>query len=439
MEAAHVSALPHGADGPAQQSGEGAGAAAWECATSSGRRGETNRVDGYGDRPNIKIAAISPEGTCEQRIRMVRVSLTIIARDEERNLPHCLESVRGIFDEIVVVDTGSVDRTREIAHEHGARVFEFAWIDDFGAARNAALERVTGDYAFWLDADDVIEPPERGKLPRCLTACARRRGRRRGALRCDPIADGSGGETVVDHVRLFPLRADVRWTYRVHEQILPSLRSAGVPVRWTDLVVRHTGYADIAVRTRKLERDTRILLADLEHRPNDPFTLFNLGAIADERRDWTTALDYLRRSLQFSAPSDSITRKLFALIARAHQMLGDTGSALRVCAEGLSLEPDNAELWFRKAVVHRLRGESADAAACWRTILGLSRPERFASVDMGIYGHLTRRNLAALAAERGDRDEELLLWRAVLAECPGDREALARLGLPAANGGGGPC
>ena len=63
----------------------------------------------------------------------------MIVRDEEDNLPHCLRSVRGIFDEIVVVDTGSVDRTREIAREFGAQVFDFAWIDDFAAARNAAL------------------------------------------------------------------------------------------------------------------------------------------------------------------------------------------------------------------------------------------------------------------------------------------------------------
>ena len=109
-------------------------------------------------------------------------------------------------------------------------------------------------------------------------------------------------------------------------------------------------------------------------------------------------------------------------------MLGDTGAALRVCAEGLALDPEDAELWFRKAVVHRQRGESAEAERCWRTILSLTRPERFASVDMGIYGHLTRRNLAVLAAERGDHEEEERLWRAVQAECPGDREALAQAG-----------
>jgi Flp pilus assembly protein TadD len=132
-------------------------------------------------------------------------------------------------------------------------------------------------------------------------------------------------------------------------------------------------------------------------------------------------------SLARSAPSDSITRKLFALIARSHQMMGDTAAALRTCGEGLSHDPEDAELLFRKAVVHRQRGESTDAEESWRRILGLRRPERFASLDMGIYGHLTRRNLAALAQERGDRSEAGRLWADVLGECPGDREATAML------------
>jgi tetratricopeptide (TPR) repeat protein len=121
-------------------------------------------------------------------------------------------------------------------------------------------------------------------------------------------------------------------------------------------------------------------------------------------------------------------RKLFALIARTHQMTGDSQGALRTCARGLELEPKDAALWFRKAVVHRHRGESSAAEQCWRRILSLHRPDQFCSVDQGIYGHLTRRNLAALAAERGDHAEVERLWNDVLAECPGDREALARLG-----------
>jgi tetratricopeptide (TPR) repeat protein len=247
---------------------------------------------------------------------------------------------------------------------------------------------------------------------------------------CDPSLDGTGGDTVVDHIRLFPLRADVRWTYRVHEQILPALRRAKIPVEWPDIRVRHTGYVDQALRARKLDRDTRILRAELEERPDDPFVLFNLGAIAVERKDWNHALRFLQKSLAGSAPTDSIVRKLYALIARVHQMVGDSGAALATCAERLNLDPEDAELWFRKAVVHRHRGEPREAEACWRRILELRRPEQFCSVDQGIYGHLTRRNLAALAAERGDQAEVQKLWAEVLAECPGDREALLRLQPP---------
>ena len=108
--------------------------------------------------------------------------------------------------------------------------------------------------------------------------------------------------------------------------------------------------------------------------------------------------------------------------------VGETAAALRTCAEGLSLDPEDAELLFRQAVIHRQWGESAEAEQSGRRILGLRRPEQFASLDMGIYGQLTRRNLAVLAAERDDPAEASQQWRAVLAECPGDREALAMLG-----------
>ncbi len=410
-----------------------------------------------GGAPDVRGAVKSPMDEADG-IRLepgrhdsdrARVSLTMIVRDEQKNLPRCLASVRGLFDEIVVVDTGSRDRTVEIARSFGARVFHFGWIDDFAAARNVALEHATGDYAFWLDADDVLEPAERAKLEALLETLqpiARGNFSHEGTgtgLRslsqsavgrafvvrcaCDPEPGGSGGETVVDHIRLFPLLKGVRWTYKVHEQILPALNRARVPVEWSDVTVRHTGYSDRALRAKKLERDTRILLGELCERPSDPFVLFNLGMIAHERRQWIEALGYLNRSLAGSAPTDSITRKLYALIARVHESLGDSDEALRICGQGLAIDPEDAELWFRKGVAHRHRGEPAEAEAAWRRILTLRRPRKFASMDQGIYGHVTRRNLAVLAAERGDQAEAQRLWRAVLAERPGDRDALRNL------------
>ena len=264
----------------------------------------------------------------------------MIVKNEQNNLPACLRSVAGLFDEIVVVDTGSTDRTREIAREFGARVFDFVWVNDFAAARNAALARAKGDYAFWLDADDVLDPPQRTQLKTLLDSL--RPGDEAAYVvrcSCDPGPNGDGGQTVVDHIRLFPVREGVRWTYAVHEQILPALRRVNVQVRWTEVTVRHTGYTDPALRERKLQRDCKILEAELAERPDDPFVLFNLGSIAVERQDWPSALGHLQRSLRGSAPTDSIVRKLFALIARCNQMLGDLPSALGACARAYGSTP----------------------------------------------------------------------------------------------------
>jgi len=231
---------------------------------------------------------------------------------------------------------------------------------------------------------------------------------------------------MVDHIRLSPVREDILWTYAVHEQILPALRRANVLVRWTEVTVRHTGYTDPALRERKLQRDCKILDAELAERPDDPFVLFNLGSIAVEHQDWPAALGNLRRSLSRSAPTDSIVRKLFALIARCHQMLGDLPAALNACSGGLRIDPDDAELHFRKAVLHRKAGQPAEAEAYWRRILTIKRPDQFCSVDQGIYGHLTLRNLAVLAEERNDHIEARRLWNMVLDACPGDPEATSR-------------
>ena len=87
---------------------------------------------------------------------MITISLCMIVKNEEDTLGRCLESVKDIVDEIVIVDTGSTDKTREIAKRYTKKVFNFKWIDDFSAARNYSFSKATKDYILWLDADDVI-------------------------------------------------------------------------------------------------------------------------------------------------------------------------------------------------------------------------------------------------------------------------------------------
>ena len=100
---------------------------------------------------------------------MATISLCMIVKNEEAVLGRCLDSAAGLVDEIVVVDTGSTDATREIATRYADRVCEFAWIDDFAAARNFAFAQASMEYCMWLDADDVIEPEDQVSGPEAIS------------------------------------------------------------------------------------------------------------------------------------------------------------------------------------------------------------------------------------------------------------------------------
>jgi Glycosyl transferase family 2 len=142
-----------GSAGPGLPTGSLAGASRWgDPRGDAASTGTLAGASGWGEgQPGARRADAS-------------VGLTMIVKNEEDHLAKCLESARGLFDEIIIVDTGSTDRTKAIAHEFGAKVFDFVWIDDFAAARNEALSHATCGYAFWLDADDVLEPAEHEKL-----------------------------------------------------------------------------------------------------------------------------------------------------------------------------------------------------------------------------------------------------------------------------------
>src|SRR5262249_28493259 len=152
-----------------------------------------------------------------------KVSLCMIVKNEEGHLADCLNSVADLVGEIVVVDTGSTDRTKEVAAACGARVFDFAWVDSFAAARNESLRPASGAWILWLDADERLDEANRAKLRALLGRLGEENAcylmRQLSALEVAPHAAAA-----VDQVRLFRNRPDVPWSYRVHEQILPAVR-----------------------------------------------------------------------------------------------------------------------------------------------------------------------------------------------------------------------
>ena len=95
---------------------------------------------------------------------MITISLCMIVKNEEAVLSRCLESVKDIVDEIIIVDTGSTDKTKEIAYHYTEKVYDFKWADDFSLARNYSFSKATKDYQMWLDADDIITEENKEKI-----------------------------------------------------------------------------------------------------------------------------------------------------------------------------------------------------------------------------------------------------------------------------------
>lgn len=166
---------------------------------------------------------------------MVTISLCMIVKDEEHVLERCLESVKGIPDEIIIVDTGSTDQTKQIANRWTKRVYDFKWVYDFSAARNEAFQHATMDYIFWLDADDVLMREEANRLRMLKNVLDQSVDAVSMKYHADFDVQGNVTGSVIRH-RLFKREKQYRWTGVVHEHIeVPSTDTIWA----SDIVVTH--------------------------------------------------------------------------------------------------------------------------------------------------------------------------------------------------------
>lgn len=205
-----------------------------------------------------------------------RLTVCLITKNEERFLGRCLESIRDVAQQIIVVDTGSTDATREIAAQAGAEVYSFVWCDDFSAARNAGLERATGDWILVLDADEELLEGQREKFLRLLQDSAAI------AFRLPLIDEGHEAEGVNYVPRLFRNAPGVYYAGYVHEHVFLSVDSLrqkwGLDNKLGDATLLHHGYTTEMRQSRgKGARNVRLLRKALEETPEDPNLVMNLG------------------------------------------------------------------------------------------------------------------------------------------------------------------
>lgn len=224
-----------------------------------------------------------------------RLSVCLITRNEEKFISQSLESVKDLAHQIIVVDTGSTDRTVELAKAHGAKIHHFDWCDDFSAARNAGLEHATGDWILILDADEELSSKGREDLKKQMADPAVM------AWRLPLINLGSEGSGRTFVPRLFRNAPGLFFTGRVHEQVFPKideLRSKwGLENRLGTAELLHHGYTAAMLRERnKIERNLKLLELAVHEKPNDAHVLMNLGLELCRSGRQTEGLEYYGRA-----------------------------------------------------------------------------------------------------------------------------------------------
>jgi tetratricopeptide (TPR) repeat protein len=329
---------------------------------------------------------------------MISVAAAMIVRDEERFLPGSLSSLRGKVDDVIIVDTGSVDDTLSIARTFGARVFHFEWNDDFAAARNRGLEEVTADWILYIDADERLHTPGDRPVAEFLDPDAIA-----AYVRFKPKLN----YTSYREPRLFRRDTRLRFSGKIHESILPAIDR--IPERdklsmaRTAIGLDHLGYE--GDQAHKAARNIPLLRQAIEDDPNRVYYWYHLAESLAAIGRVDEALAVACQGLQAAQQRPSEKQRanasmIFQFLARTYLERGQDPSAL--IAEGLAAVPGDHALRFMEARAMLDAGEFETALQIAESLLSVdtnARSNDLLAFDERIFDEFAK-DLAGVAAFR---------------------------------------
>lgn len=340
----------------------------------------------------------------------VRVSLCIITKNERSHLARCLASAKPVVDEIIVVDTGSADETRDLAIVFGAKLFDFAWTDDFSKARNYSLSKASGDWILVLDADEALSSKDyegfRRLLEGCRPAAFRMQTRNYSNLvntvgfrpnRGEYPDEAGMGWYPSDKVRLFPNDSRIHFDYPVHELVEPSLNDLRIPIRECAIAIHHYGVLnnvqalhktsayrklgrkkvknfkdaaalkEAAVQSARVGRNEESLdlwRRFLQRHPRSAEAYLNIGAVYSNMGCYAPAVANARQALELEPKLKEARFNLaFALL-----MLGKAEEAQKLLEESVYEHPDYAAAQFLLCVAYACRQERTAAESLFKQL-----------------------------------------------------------------------
>lgn len=278
----------------------------------------------------------------------------MITKNEEKSLSNCLNSVKDIADEIIIVDTGSTDNTKGIAKEFNAKVIDFEWADDFSAARNESLRHATKDWVLVLDADEVIEKRDLAKIKEAVENAEDFAGFSleqrsyinnffEGAVKNDSdFGLVKGYPFYIPHslARLFKNKLGIHFRHRVHELAEDSITEKNLKHKKIGVVLHHFGsLKDETLVSDKAEQYSKIILKQLEEEPQSARYNYQAARMYLGKGDFANALKYFKNTAKIN-PNYKL---VFSEIAKIYLKMNDKNRAVE---------------YFKKSVMHNLENPS---------------------------------------------------------------------------------
>lgn len=282
------------------------------------------------------------------------ISLCMIVKNEENNLERCLNSVKDLVDEIIILDTGSTDNTVAIAAEFNSKIFHYNWCNDFSKARNESLKHATKDFIFIMDADDELDPNDKEKF-----------------LNLKNNLDDS--ETIyyfqtISHLsqafnsyinssinlmpRLFKNNTKYYYKNALHEQLKSEVPLDKLKKSIIDIHIFHYGYLeDSSTNKSKFNRNVSILEKQLVDEPNEPFHYFNLGNEYCSIRNFEEALKYFLISYKDFNPSKGYSPRLIIKLIICYYSLNKIPECFDMIEKGLYIYPKFSDLHYIKGMI----------------------------------------------------------------------------------------
>jgi len=332
----------------------------------------------------------------------VLLSGALIVRDEERVLGECLASIRDVVDEIVVVDTGSVDGTVAIALDYGARVLHHPWRNDFAEARNVALDAARGEWILYVDADERLSRADRASVERLLI------GADEVAFRL--LLQPDAASTPYLEYRLWRQDPRIRFQGQIHEKVTPAIgavaQADGRPISDCGLLLTHVGYEGSQVH--KHRRNLPLLRAELPREPENLFNRHHLARVLRGLGEDDEAAQVLADAVEVARrrPQDQLGVLVFTDLVRLRRERGEDVDAL--LAEARSLYPDNKLLWWVEGAVDLSAGRYDAALAMLDRLLAVdldALPGEGPAYDARIFGEYAHEARGVCLFRLGRYDE----------------------------------